>query len=53
MPTRDEIVSFVQNFLVSRVRSPQDIWIALYILLLDYAHGVPRITDANRLKAGI
>lgn len=30
-----------------------NIWLALYRLLLDYAHGVPRITDSNRLKVGI
>lgn len=30
-----------------------DVWVALYRLLLDYEHGVPRITDSNRLRQGI
>lgn len=34
------------------VRIPDDVWVALYILLLDYSNDVPRITDSNRLKPG-
>ena len=32
------------------VKTEADIWVALYVLLLDYVSGVPRITDSNRLN---
>lgn len=35
------------------IHVPDDVWVAIYRLLLDYEHGVPRITDSNRLKQGI
>jgi hypothetical protein len=53
MPTREEIRAFVHRFLERRIRTVDDIWVALYCLLLDYIHGVPRITDSNRLKGGV
>lgn len=34
------------------VKTQADIWVALYVLLLDYVNNVPRITDANRLRPG-
>ena len=52
MPTREEIMAFVRQFLGRWVARPDDVWVALYRLLLDYAHGVPRITDSNRLRRG-
>lgn len=53
MPTREEILAFVTQLFDQWVRTADNIWLALYRLLLDYAHGVPRITDSNRLKVGI
>lgn len=53
MPPREEILALVSKLLDQWIDSTEDIWVALYRLLLDYAHGVPRITDANRLKRGI
>lgn len=44
---------FVRKFLNRGIHTADDIWVAFYRLLLDYAHGVPRITDSNRLKRGI
>jgi hypothetical protein len=52
MPTREEILAFVKRLFDQVVRSPSDVWIAMYCLLLDYIYGVPRITDSNRLKKG-
>ena len=52
MPTREEIMKFMAKHLARMVRTPADIWVALYILLLDYVGNVPRITDANRFKPG-
>jgi len=52
MPTHEEIMAFVRQLLDQWVHTADDIWIALYRLLLDYAHGVPRITDSNRLRKG-
>lgn len=46
-------MTFVRRFLDQWVHTPNDIWVALYLLLLDYIYGVPRITDSNRLKEGI
>jgi hypothetical protein len=46
-------MEFIAAELAKLVRTPDDIWVALYVLLLDYANGVPRITDANRLKEGM
>jgi hypothetical protein len=40
---------FIATELAKLVKTPADIWVALYVLLLDYVNGVPRITDANRL----
>lgn len=42
-------MQFISTELATLVRTPADIWVALYVLFLDYANGVPRITDANRL----
>jgi hypothetical protein len=53
MPTREEIMTFVRQLFDRWIRTADDSWIALYRLLLDYIHGVPRITDSNRLKRGI
>jgi len=53
MPTREEIMAFVCQLLDRWISTADDIWVAFYRLLLDYAHGVPRITDSNRLKRGI
>ncbi|MGQ9626200.1 MAG: hypothetical protein ACUVV0_04760 [Anaerolineae bacterium] len=53
MPTREEIMAFVHQCLDKWIKTPDDIWVAFYRLLLDYVHGVPRITDSNRLKGGI
>jgi hypothetical protein len=52
MPTRDEILRFMTEQLARLVKTPADIWAALYLLLLDYSNDVPRITDSNRLKPG-
>jgi hypothetical protein len=49
MPTREEILRFLTVELAKLVRIPDDVWIALYLLLLDYSNDVPRITDSNRL----
>ncbi|HHN47056.1 MAG TPA: hypothetical protein ENN09_06400, partial [Planctomycetes bacterium] len=53
MPTREEIMKLVSRLLNCWIAVPDDIWVALYRLLLDYAHGVPRITDSNRRKTGV
>lgn len=53
MPSREEIYEFVRKRFDQWIYTEDDIWVAMYRLLLDYAHGVPRITDANRLKRGI
>jgi len=53
MPTHEQIMTFVRRFLDKWVHTPNDIWVALYRLLLDYIYGVPRITDSNRLREGI
>ena len=53
MPTREEIMAFVSKMLDQWVFTVDDIWVALYRLLLDYVYDVPRITDSNRLKHGI
>lgn len=53
MPTRDEIMAFVRKILDQRIQTVDDIWVVLYLLLLDYIYGVPRITDSNRLEGGI
>lgn len=50
MPTHEQIMTFVRHFLDKWVHTPDDIWVALYRLLLDYIYGVPRITDSNRLR---
>jgi hypothetical protein len=52
MPTREEIMALVQRLLSEWIHVPADIWVALYRLLLDYEHDVPRITDSNRLRDG-
>jgi hypothetical protein len=44
MPTREEIMAFVRKFLDQWIRTTSDVWVAIYRLLLDYVHGVPRIT---------
>src|SRR3990172_8511277 len=41
-------MAFVRQFLEKNCSNTGDFWVALYLLLLDYSHGV-RITDANRL----
>lgn len=46
-------MAFVCGILDQWITKADDIWIALYRLLLDYIHGVPRITDSNRLEHGI
>lgn len=53
MPTREQIMAFVRQLFDQWIRTADDIWLAFYRLLLDYVHGVPRITDSNRLKRGI
>lgn len=53
MPTREEIMTFVRQFLEQWIHTTDDAWVALYRLLLDYAYDVPRITDSNRLTGGI
>ncbi len=53
MPTREEIMAFVRQQFDRGVRTVDDAWLSLYCLLLDYIHGVPRITDSNRLTHGI
>jgi len=53
MPTREEIMAFVRQLFDQWIRTADDGWLALYRLLLEYAHGVPRMTDANRLRRGI
>lgn len=53
MPTREEIRVAVERLLAGWVRGPTNLWVPLYRLLLDYEHGVPRITDSNRLRRGI
>jgi len=52
MPTHEEIMGFVSRFLTRWVQTVDDIWVAIYRLLLDYNYGVPRITDSNRLRTG-
>lgn len=52
MPT-EEIMACIRTCLDQWIQTKNDIWIALYRLLLDYIYEVPRITDSNRLKAGI
>jgi hypothetical protein len=46
-------MKIMKSLLDRWIGDPQDIWIALNRMLLDYEHGVPRITDSNRLKQGI
>jgi hypothetical protein len=53
MPTREEICTFVRALLQRWIEAGHDIWVSLYLLLLDYSYDVPRITDSNRLKHGI
>lgn len=53
MPTHEEIMAFIRSLLDDWVSTPDDLWVALYRLLLDYIYDVPRITDSNRLKQGI
>lgn len=53
MPTREEIMALVRRLLDEWVSGHDEIWVALYRLLLDYEHGVPRMTDSNRLKKGV
>src|SRR5579859_6656169 len=53
MPTRAELMVLVVNLLNQWVDKPETLWVAIYRLLLDYEHDVPRITDSNRLKRGI
>lgn len=53
MPPREEILAVVHKLFEQWIHTADDIWIALHRLLLDYLHGVPRITDSNRLKQGI
>lgn len=53
MPTREEIMAYVRQLLAQKVKIPDDFWIGIYCLLLDYIHDVPRITDSNRLKKGV
>jgi hypothetical protein len=45
-------MALVRKLLDEWVSSPDDMWVAFYRLLLDYEHGVPRMTDSNRLKKG-
>jgi len=52
MPPREEILAVVHKLFKQWIHSTDDIWIAFYRLLLDYVHGVPRITDSNRLRQG-
>ncbi len=53
MSSSDAIREFVQGFLDNTIKDRNDIWTGIYRLLLDYEHGVPRITDSNRLGKGI
>jgi hypothetical protein len=53
MPTREEIMAFVRQQFDRAVRTVDGAWLSLYCLLLDYVHGVPRITDSNRLRHGV
>src|SRR5260221_10760687 len=53
MTTRDEIIAFVNQRLNQLMSNDQSAWVTLYQLLLDYAYGVPRIIDSNRLERGI
>jgi hypothetical protein len=53
MPTHEDIMAFIRSMLDDWVDAPDDIWVALYRLLLDYIYDVPRITDSNRLSHGI
>ena len=53
MPTREEIMAFVRRLLDESAITFSTIWVCIYRLLLDYIHGVPRITDSNRLKQGL
>ncbi len=53
MPTRDEIMQLLTVLFDQWVGDESQLWIALYRLLLDYEHGVPRIADSNRLKQGV
>ena len=50
MPTRDEIMELVTVLFDRSISDENSLWIALYRLLLDYEHGVPRITDSNQLR---
>jgi hypothetical protein len=52
MPTRSQILTTLEQYLEQWVVIPDDAWLAIYRLLLDYEHGVPRITDSNRLVKG-
>lgn len=53
MPTREQVImAFVRQQLDLLVSSTDDIWVALYLLLLDYHSNVPRITDSNRFRPG-
>jgi len=52
MPTREQVMEFIKEFLWASIRALDEAWISLYRLFLDYAHGVPRITDSNRLRGG-
>lgn len=52
MPTRREILSSLEQYLERWAVVPSDACLALYRLLLDYEHSVPRITDSNRLVKG-
>lgn len=45
-------MDFIATRLASLVQKPADIWVAIYILLLDYTNDVLRITDSNRLRPG-
>jgi hypothetical protein len=38
MPTHEEIMTFVRQFLDQWVHTTSDIWVALYRLLLDYIY---------------
>ncbi len=53
MPTREQIMAFVMQLLDEWAVTLGTIWVCVYRLLLDYAHGVPRITDSNRLRRGL
>jgi len=53
MPTREEIMAFVRQMLEEWAVDIGTIWLCVYRLFLDYVHGVPRITDSNRLRKGV